>query len=141
MKGAKMKNAFKKSLTQDRGMSLIEVILFLVVLGVTLLPLTRLSVINSRSLARYAKITTAVYDAQRLAERVWADYNVANGYTNVRNKWNTSGVLTPNNNTYTVQVSPPLTWNNIEYVVVTISVTPSGISSDPVQISFWLPEK
>jgi len=130
-------------MASQSGMSIVEVIIVLVLIGVVVLPLSRLSVTNSRSVGRYARMTQAVYDAQNIAEQIWADYKASGagrGYTWVRNNWsNKSGTISYSNNTYSVQISSPQTSNGVTYVVVTVSVTGSGLPS-PARVTFWLPE-
>ncbi len=123
-------------MTQNSGMSLVEVILVIVLIGIVALPISRLSVTNTKSLGKYAKITQAVYDLESISERIWADYK-ARGYGWVRNNWQRSGTTPSENFSYSVQISSPQTRDGVTYVVVTVTVTGNGLSS-PARVSFWL---
>lgn len=124
-------------MAQSSGVSLVEVILIIVLIGIVALPISRLSITNTKSLARYAKVTQAVSDLECISERIWADYK-ANGYDWVRNNWSGAGGTTPSGNfSYSVQISLPQTQDGVNYVVVTVRVTGNDLSL-PAQVSFWL---
>lgn len=135
-----MKTGIRKiqtQLAQSSGLSLVEVILVIVLIGIVAYPISRLSVTNTKSLGQYAKITKAVNDLECISEQIWADYK-ANGYAATRTKWaNRSGAAPSGEFNYSVQVSSEQTLNNVTYVVVTVNVTGNGLST-PARVSFWL---
>ena len=70
-------------------MSLVEVILLIVIIGIVAYPLSQLSVVNLRSEAKYTAIERAAFDARCIMEQVLSDYGTtARGYNWVRTNWN-----------------------------------------------------
>ena len=118
-------------LSGERGMSLIEVIIIIVILGIALLPLSRLSVGNLTSGTKYLTATKATCYAEEIMENIIADYKSDDpsigGYNNVRNNW--SGTVTnpapPTGMSGKVTISAESTFNSVKYVVVTVTVRAS----------------
>jgi len=129
-------------LSGEKGMSLIEIIIIIVILGIALLPLTRLSVGNVKSGTQYLTATKATCYAEEIMENIIADYKsddpTVGGYSNVINNW--GGVVTnpapPAGMSGRVSISPETTFNGVRYSVVTVTVTANGIQD--VNLTTWL---
>ena len=140
-----MLNKIKKvnfKFSDEKGMSLIEVVIIVVILGIALLPLSRLSVGNTDSASRYLTATKATCYAQEIMENIIADYKSSDptigGYNNVINNWN--GTVTspapPTGLSGSVSISSETSFNGVRYVVVTVTVRASGIQN--VNLTTWL---
>lgn len=142
---AKMLQRMKKiniSFSDEKGMSLIEVIIIIVIMGIAILPLSRLSIGNVDSGSKYLTATKATSYAEEIMENIIADYKsldpTIGGYSNVINKW--QGTVTnpapPTGLSGSVSISPEASLNGVNYVVVTVSVRASGIQN--VNLTTWL---
>ena len=80
-----------KILRNSRGFSLIEIIVVIVIMSITLLPLSQLTLTNSKTGAMYISHTRAMFLAQGIMEQIIADYNSNSsslgGYDNVVSNW------------------------------------------------------
>jgi Tfp pilus assembly protein PilV len=124
----------------QRGMSLIEVILMLVVLGVVALPLYKLSVTNLKSEVKYFAIEKAGLDARTVSEQILADYgNSARGYAWVRTNWaGRSGTGISNKYHYAVTLSAEMvTATGMHYTEVTVTVSGTDLSRNLV-LKSWI---
>lgn len=124
----------------ERGISLVEVILIMVILGISVIPLSRLSVGNLTSEGKYSIMMNAMYHAEEVMERIIADYAATadgRGYDWVIANW--SGSSTPNppaGLSGIVSISAEDTLNSVAYVVVQTTV--SGASIPDVSLITWL---
>jgi hypothetical protein len=121
-------------------MSLIEVILMLVVLGVVALPLYKLSVTNLKSEVKYFAIEKASLDARSVSEQIIADYgNSARGYAWVRANWSgRSGTGLSGKYAYTVALSAEMvTGTGLRYTEVTITVSGTDLNKNLV-LKSWI---
>jgi hypothetical protein len=133
------KNAKRPLRRRDAGFSMMEVVMMVVLLGVVVVPLARLSIINVRSVGRYAITTKAIYDAQSIMERIIADYgNNLLGYTAVRSNYN-NVVLPTNSGLFTARVtlSPETVLDGITYTAVTLTLSGGGLPENLV-INTWV---
>lgn len=124
-------------LSDEKGVSLIEVVIILVILAITVAPLGRLSVQNMKSGGDYVTMTRTMSYAQGRMEEIVADYSSASrGYDWVKTNW--SGVAdSPSTGlSRTVSISSETVLNGVTYVVVTTTVSGSGI--EDVQLKMWL---
>ena len=80
-----------KILRNSQGFSLIEIIIVIVIMSITLLPLSQLTLTNSKTGAMYVSHTRAMFLAQGVMEQIIADYNsnssTLGGYDNVVSNW------------------------------------------------------
>lgn len=135
----RLNKIFHKILT-ERGVSLVEVIIVMVVLGITIVPLGRLAVLNLKSGGQYATMTRAIYHAEELMEQVIADYaaeEAGRGYDWVVAHW--AGQTSPNppaGLTGSVSISAEDSLNGVKYVVVQATV--SGTDIPDVALTTWL---
>jgi len=130
-----------KSIYQDeRGMSLIEVVIILVILGITVVPLSRLAVNNQKSGGRFATMNRALFHAEEAMEQIVADYmatDASRGYDWVIANW--SGQSTPEppaGITGSVSISAEDSLNGVKYVVVQTTVGGTDINS--ITLTTWL---
>jgi type II secretory pathway pseudopilin PulG len=118
-------------------MSLVEMVIVLVILGITVVPLGRLATRNLSSGGDYSIMTRALYHAQERMEEIVADYSSpSRGYTWVITNW--SGVSdTPDAGlTRTVSISGVASLNGVSYVELQVRVT--GSRTSPVILTIWL---
>ena len=127
------------SVRNERGFSLVEVIIILVIIGIAAIPLSRLSVRNMVFSGRYATMTKAISYAQERLEQVIADYaasSAGRGYDWVRSNWAGSSDTPLTGFTRSVSISSQQTLNGVTYVVVTVSVSAPDINN--VVLTTWL---
>lgn len=126
------------------GISLIEIILVIVLLGITLMPISRLSIQNLTQGTKYFVQTDAIADMQSLMEQIYADYlatltghSMTRGYDWVRANWNNStGTTVSGKFSYSVSISNEQVQNWVTYVAVTVTIT--GDDIDPITNTTWL---
>ena len=70
----------------ERGMSLIEIIVVIVMLGIVAYPLMGLAKANLKGLAEYSQMQKAQFDLQSQMEQVLADFS-ALGYDGIKTGW------------------------------------------------------
>jgi Tfp pilus assembly protein PilV len=123
----------------QRGMSLVEVILIILVLGVVLIPMTRLSRVNQNNLAVFSTTEKAQYDIQSVMERMMSDYKAApTKYDSVKTAWqNRTGTTNSGIFNYSVSFSADQVQNGITYSVATVKVSGGDLSGDMVLTS-WI---
>jgi len=143
--GAEMLKKGRKigfKLSGESGMSLIEIIIIIVILGIALLPLTRLSVGNVNSGTEYFTATKATCYAEEIMENIIADYKSTDptigGYNNVRNNWpgSVTNPAPPAGCSGSVSISPEDSLNSVKYVIVTVGVIAVGITN--INLQTWL---
>ena len=121
-------------------MSLIEVILMLVILGVVVVPLTKLSITNLKSTANYAVLTKAMYDARTVMETFNA-YYAANGYATTVTDYGTGGGrrsgTTFNGFIYSVNLDAEQTLNGVTYREATVSISGYGLQKG-ITLKTWI---
>jgi len=123
----------------ERGMTLIDVIVMMVILAIAVVPLSRLSMTNLKSSANSTMLTRAMFYAQEVMEQIVADYeadDAGRGYDWVRTNWPGSTSYPPAGLSGSVSISSPGTRNGVEYVVVQVTVSSSEIPN--VNLSTWL---
>ena len=121
-------------------MSLIEVVIILVILGITVGPLSRLAINNQKSGGRFATMNRSVFHAEETMEQIIADYmatDASRGYDWVIANW--SGQSTPSppaGITGSVSISAEDSLNGVKYVVVQTTVGGTDINS--ITLTTWL---
>ena len=133
----RMKTA--RSVRDEKGLSLVEVIIILVIIGIAAVPLSRLSMRNMVFGGRYALMTKAISYAQERLEQVVADYaarDAGRGYDWVRSNWAGNSDTPATGFSRSVSVSGEQTLNGVTYVVVTVTVGTADI--DNVVLTTWL---
>lgn len=121
----------------DRGMSLVEVILFIVMTAVVIFPMTRLARTNLVSLGNYAIMEKAQYDIQSVMEELLADFG-ADGYDTCKSEW--SGKYGTTNSgafTYSVDIGADQTANGITYALATVTVSGGGLTGS-MSLNTWI---
>ena len=124
----------------ESGFSLVEIVIIMLVLGIALVPLTRVSITNLTNGGRFAMETKALVYAQGVVETIIADYmamDEGRGYDWVIANW--SGASTPNPPTGlvgSVAISAEDSLNQVPYVVVQTTVAADDIPN--VVLSTWL---
>jgi Tfp pilus assembly protein PilV len=123
----------------DAGFSMLEVVVMVVLLGVVVVPLARLSVTNVRSAGKYAVMTKAVYDAQSIMEAVIADYgNSSRGYSYIRTNYN-NVIKATNSGLFNARVtlSAETVLDGITYTTVTVTLSGGGLPENVV-LNTWV---
>jgi prepilin-type N-terminal cleavage/methylation domain-containing protein len=122
----KNRSRFIKS---ESGFSLVEVVIVMVILAISVVPISRLAIQNLNTGARYTTMTKALFLAQSSLEQIIADYaatSVGRGYDWVRGNW--PGTSTPITGfTRTVTVSSEQTSNGVTYVEVHVLIASASI--------------
>ena len=125
----------------ERGMSLIEIVIILVILGIAVIPLSRLSVQNLRSGGQTATMSKAIAYAQERMEQIVADYAAKDGgrgYDWVRSYWAGFSDAPATGFSRSVSISGEQTLQGVDYVSVQVSVT--GPEINDVVLTTWLVE-
>ena len=129
-----LKKFFKK-LSKENGMSLVEVVVMLVVLGLSIGPLSKLAINNLSSAATAAAQTKAVFYAQGIMENIIADYRsndpTIGGFDNVIVNWR--GVTTPSppsGLSGSVAISNVDSLMGVAYVTVDVNVGGPDVNVD-----------
>jgi Tfp pilus assembly protein PilV len=124
----------------EKGFSLVEVIVIIVILSIAILPLSRMAISNLDSGRTYSLMTRGTFYAQEIMERIIADYiagaTAGRGYTYVRINWPGTVSSPPTGYTGTVSISGETTVNGVTYVTVTVTVSANGMPN--VTLSTWL---
>lgn len=121
----------RRLIEDQSGFSLVEIIIVLIILGVSLVPISQVSIQNAHFGGRFVTMTRALYFAQEIMENIIADYNspdgTIGGYTNVRSNWpgTVSGATT--GLTGTVSISAEYALNGINCVNVLVRVSGTDI--------------
>ena len=127
-------------LAGEQGLSLIEIVVIIVILGVSIIPISRLVRTNLHTMAVTAVYSQAEYYAQSVMEEVVADYTAENsgrGYSWVVSNWS-GGTETHPELGWSADVAVSATTvDNIDYAVVTVTVNP-GSDFEDVQLTSWL---
>jgi prepilin-type N-terminal cleavage/methylation domain-containing protein len=128
LKRLKNKNR-NRLLKSESGFSLVEVVMALVILGIAVVPISRLAIQNLNSGARYTAMTKALFLSQSSMEQIIADYaavGAGRGYDWVRSNW--PGTSTPITGfTRTVTVSSEQTLNGVTYVEVHVRISAAAV--------------
>jgi type II secretory pathway pseudopilin PulG len=123
----------------ERGMTLVEIIMIILILGVVIVPLTQLSRANLKGLAGYSIMEKAQYDIQSVMERVISDYKATpTKYDSVKTAWNNrTGTTNSGQFNYSISFSADQVQNGVTYSVVTAQVSGGGLSENMVLTS-WI---
>lgn len=123
----------------EEGLSLIEVVIILVILGIAVIPLSRLSINNLKIGGQYSHMTRAIFYAQERMEQIIADYAAVDGgrgYDWVRTNWTGDSDTPESGFTRSVTISGESVLNGVTYVVVQVVVSTSDI--DDLVLSTWI---
>ena len=118
---------------------MIEIVNILLVLGIAMVPLSRLAVGNLNSIGQANAMTRAVLFAQERMEQIIADYAAKDdgrGYDWVIANWSGDADTPQTGFSRSVLISGEYTWNGVTYVVVQVSVGGTDISD--VVLTTWL---
>jgi Tfp pilus assembly protein PilV len=126
--------------TDEKGFSLVEVIVIILILSITVLPLSHLAISNIDSGRTYTLMTRGTFYAQEIMESIMADYiagaDAGRGYNYVIATWPGTVSNPPTGYTGTVSISAPTTVNGVTYVTVTVTVSANGMPN--IVLSTWL---
>jgi Tfp pilus assembly protein PilV len=135
----RLKKRFPKCV-DEKGISLIEVIIMVLILGIAIVPLTRLTISNLDAGRTYNLMTQGTFYASEIMEDIIADYMAGasgvRGYDWVRTNWPGGVSNPPQGFTGTVSISDEITANGVTYVTVTVTVSVSDIPD--IVYSTWL---
>ena len=124
----------------EKGATLIEIVILLLIFAISVIPLSRLVMRNLNSGGRYSTMSRAILHAEESMEQIIADYaanTVGMGYNWVIANW--SGSSTPNppaGLTGNVTISAEDTLKGVPYVVVETTVR--GTDIPDVVLTTWL---
>jgi hypothetical protein len=131
-----------KNIQNEKGLSLIELTIIVVLIGITILPLSRLSMSNLKSGGDYVDMAQAIFYSEEIMEQIISDYaavEAGKGYTWVIDNWGSGSPSTeeaPEGLTGYVYISPEDTLNGVPYVKVQTTISGSSISS--FSMTTWL---
>lgn len=131
--GAKKNKSVLSRFRNESGFSLIELVIMVMILGITLIPLTSLSLSNIRTSGTQIEQTRGIMYAEEGMEHVWAFYGdsrtgVNKGYQGVIDGYLLDSFGDLNTNlesgfSRTFSVSAVLTQEDVDYINVTVSVS------------------
>lgn len=128
----KLSRYLKRVVRDEKGMSLIEAILMIIILGITVVPLSTLSTNNVKFGTKTLLMTEGCLYAQSVMEQIYADYfspdTSIGGYDKIVSRW--GGATTPDPPTgYSglVTISAPDSSYGVTYSNVTVTVSSSEI--------------
>ena len=134
------RNRLRALLSDEQGLSLIEVVIIIVILGVSIIPISRLMRTNLHSLSDTAIYSQAEYFAQSVMEEIFADYTAENsgrGYSWVVSNWSGATESHPTLS-WSASVSiTTVTVDNIDYASVVVTVD-TGTQFEDVELTSWL---
>ncbi len=142
MRQRMLKPFFKKMkwITNEKGMSLIDVIAMLIVLGIAVPAIMRLSANNTRDGAKYFLMTRAIYCAEAAMEQIVADYrSPSRGYGWVITHWSGAAPSLEAGFTGLVTISSESSFNGVPYVTVTLTVSNASITDVVLQTRLFAP--
>ena len=129
-----------RKIRNEKGATLIEIVILLLILAISVIPLSRLVMRNLNSGGRFSTMSRAILHAEESMEQIIADYaaNTAGmGYDWVISNW--AGQSTPNppaGLTGNVTISAEDTLKGVPYVVVETTVR--GTDIPDVILTTWL---
>ncbi len=134
-----LKKRSGRAISDERGMSLIEVIIILVVMGIAVVPLGNLFTRNMVFGGRYATMTRAIHYCQEWMEQIISDYaadGAGRGYDWVRSNWDSMSDTPDAGYSRSVTISSELEAADVGYVVVQVTVIGQDIQN--VVLTTWL---
>lgn len=115
--------------SSEQGMSLMEVIIVIVLIGIVAVPLLRIAKSNMKSLVTYSQIEKAQFDLKSQMEQVLASYR-ALGYDAIKTGWEQkTGETVSGNFTYRVAFGPDQLINGITCSEVTVTLSGGSLPS------------
>jgi Tfp pilus assembly protein PilV len=126
------KKNIRKHLADQKGVSLIEAILMIIIMGITIIPLSTLATNNIKYGTKTLLMTNGCLYAQEIMETIIAEYgsqiSSVGGFTNVMSKW--SGTTTPDppvGYSGIVQFTSLDSVSSVVYSNVTVTITNTEI--------------
>lgn len=120
----------KRILKREEGLSLIEIVLIIVIMGISVMPISRLSVTNMTGTVDAFSMSRSQFYAKMLMEEIIGDYlskdRSVGGLTNVMGIWDGySSSSDVQGLSGRVDFSTVVRRNNIAYSTITVNVTDS----------------
>lgn len=124
----------KSKLWMQRGFSLIEIILVMVIIGLVVVPMSRLSKANVAGLGQYTLMTMAEYELQDVMEDIMMNYTNkgpgTSGYNWVKTNWaGKSGTTDSGKFNYSVAMAAEQVINGVTVTKITVTLTAPRMSS------------
>jgi len=141
MRMLKRLKRLKHLLLDEKGLSMMEVVLIIVIIGIAIIPLSQLSVMNQKAGGRFGTTTKALFYAEEVMEQIIADYMAiegGRGYQWVITNWPGSTPSPPSGLQGNVSISAQDTLNSVRYV--TVHVTVGGTDIPDVVLETWMVE-
>ena len=129
----------KHVIESEKGVSMMEVVLIIVIIGIASVPLTRLSMLNQTTQGKIGTATRAIFYAEEVMEQIVSDYMAEDGgrgFDWVLNNWPGSTPNPPSGLSGSVSISAVDTLNGVPYV--TVNVTISGTDISDMSMETWL---
>ena len=129
----------KRIVRQERGVSLVEIVLIIVIIGIAVVPLSQLSIVNQTTSGKYGSSTRAIFYAEEIMEQLISDYaavDAGRGYDWVSINWPGSTPSPPSGLSGNVTISAEDTLNGVPYV--TVQITVSGTDISDFTLETWL---
>ncbi|MDM7925004.1 MAG: type II secretion system protein [bacterium] len=124
----------RKSRYSERGMSLVEIIVVIVMLGIVAYPLTGLAKANLKGLAQYSQMQKAQFDLQSQMEQVLADFSSL-GYDGLKTGWQEkTGKTGSGLFNYHVTFTADVVRNSITCSDVTVTLS-GGTLREPISLT------
>ncbi len=134
--------AVKKYFWQkEQGFSLIEVVIIILIIGIAMVPLSRVTVANLKRGGDQSLITQSMFYAEERMEEIIADCaadDAGRGYAWTVSNWDGNSDSPATGFTRTVDISAESTADSVDYVELTVTVSYSGIEN--VTLGTWLVE-
>jgi len=132
---------FKKARGQG-GFTLIELVLTVIVIATAVVPLTRLTMTNTKGIARQVTTTRAIFLLREGAEII-SSYYASQGYTATISNWSSISSMVGTVSdmpgfTRTATIDGETILNGVYLREVTITVTHSGGDISPVNLTVWV---
>ena len=131
----------KRLLLDEKGISMMEIVLIIIVIGIAIIPLSQLSIVNQKAGGRFGTTTKALFYAEEVMEQIIADYMAiegGKGYQWVITNWPGSTPSPPSGLLGNVSISVQDTLNSVPYV--TVQVTVGGTDIPDVVLETWMVE-
>ncbi len=119
----------KRNRLSERGMSLVEIIVVIVMLGIVVYPLMGLAKANLKGLAEYSQIQKAQFDLQSQMEQVLADFSSL-GFDGLKTGWQEkTGKTSSGRFNYHVTFKPDVVIHGITCSEVTVTLSGGTLKS------------
>jgi len=121
----------RRLLLDEKGISMMEVVLIIVIIGIAIVPLSQLSIINQKMGGQFGITMKAIFYAEEVMEQIIADYMAeagGRGYQWVISNWPGTTPNPPSGLQGYVYISAQDTLNGVPYVNVQVAIEGTDIA-------------